>query len=139
MRTRLPMPAGLRIELAKKAGLSHEELFRALKEKDEAVLKAAGENLDWDYMFSLTEKHEEEIQSAINEGYVFKFLTINGLKNYLRIRFHLNETADYEATEHGINRLTLSEENAQELRSTLSGQWELEAVGSEYRVKNKHM
>ncbi|MDN4075520.1 hypothetical protein [Fictibacillus terranigra] len=87
--SQLPMPAGLRIEHTKAAGIDNEPLFRALKEKDREALQPAGEDLDWDYIFSYTEDHEEDVKEAIHHGYEFKFLTINGLRIYLQLRFSL--------------------------------------------------
>ncbi len=126
--SRLPMPAGLRIELSRAAGLDNETLFRALKEKDVKVLQPAGEDLDWEYMFSYAEQHEEEVKAAIYHGYEFKFLTINGLRNYLKIRFGFEDGHDFEINEEGIVSLEMSAEDVKELEGALPGHWILSTL-----------
>ncbi|SDM46132.1 hypothetical protein SAMN04488137_0245 [Fictibacillus solisalsi] len=121
--TKLPMPAGMRIEQARAAGLEDETLFQALKNKDLSLLNAAGKELDWEYLFSYTEQHEEQIKSAIFYGYQFKFLTINGLRNLLETRFALIEEKDFKLTNTGVTILEMSVEDAKELEHVLDGHW----------------
>ncbi|MCQ6266805.1 hypothetical protein M1K46_14200 [Fictibacillus sp. WQ 8-8] len=126
--SRLPMPAGLRIELSRAAGLDNETLFRALKEKDVKALRPAGENLDWEYMFSYAEQHEEEVKVAIYHGYEFKFLTINGLRNYLKICFGFKDGHEFDVSEEGVFSLKINAEDVKELEGALPGHWNLSTL-----------
>lgn len=61
-----------------------------------------------------------ELQSVFRDGYQIKFVTVNGLKNLLRIKFGKEAGSDFTETEQGLVGITLTDEEAAAVRQMLS-------------------
>lgn len=61
-----------------------------------------------------------ELQSVFRDGYQIKFVTVNGLKNLLRIKFGKEAGRDFTETEEGLVGIVLTDEEAAAVRQMLS-------------------
>ncbi|ANU20515.1 hypothetical protein BBI15_09950 [Planococcus plakortidis] len=110
---KISMPDAIRIEKARRDGVEIGEL---LKHENFASLGT-------------------DLETVFRDGYQVKFLTVNGAKNLLRIKFGQEADLDYTETEQGLSGLALDEAQAESFRQILSDNCRLEQeAGGSYRV-----
>ncbi|MCS7464160.1 hypothetical protein N0M98_29075 [Paenibacillus doosanensis] len=123
---KLPQPVGLRIEIARAAGLSDETIIDLIRRKDAETLRRTGpESLPWDILIEHGAERGEELERAIREGYAFTFLTVRGLIHYLLYRFGLKEGADYTRSEGALEGVPLTGAQLSGLRSAIPSFWRI--------------
>ncbi|RAZ69191.1 hypothetical protein [Planococcus maitriensis] len=111
--TKISMPDAIRIEKARREGVEIGEL---LKNDNFASLGS-------------------ELEAIFRDGYQVKFLTINGAKNLLRLKFGQEADLDYTETEQGLSGIMLDEAQAETFRQLLSDNCRLEQeTGGSYRI-----
>ncbi|MBA2939490.1 hypothetical protein HZF08_14335 [Paenibacillus sp. CGMCC 1.16610] len=119
-KVKLPQPIGVRIEAARAYGISGTELTEILRSGDFNRLKnAVLDDWTWDSLFEYAASRREECEEAILHGYSFTFITIRGLKTYLKYRFGLVEDQDFSSSEYGVEQLRLNQEELVQLRETI--------------------
>ncbi|MFP3322664.1 hypothetical protein R0K05_06125 [Planococcus sp. SIMBA_160] len=111
--TKISMPDALRIEKVRREGV---EIGDLLKHDDFASLGS-------------------ELETVFRDGYQVKFLTINGAKNLLRIKFDQEADLDYTETENGLSGISMDEAQVEALRPILSDNCRLEQeTGGSYQI-----
>lgn len=109
------------MEILKEQKLTFEEVTKKLE---------SGKLEDWNDKFqldlSLLQKLYKSAPSLFKEAYTnqykIKFVTINGLKNLLRLKFNIEET-QYTVVENGILHLLIDEDIENRIRFMLSSNW----------------
>lgn len=88
------------------------------------------QNFDFSALQNLFEEDRYQFEQAFQGNYEVKFLTINGLRNILRLRFGITENG-YTMLEqgNGLSNITASEEIERQIRSILSKNWKVERNG----------
>lgn len=102
--TKISMPDAIRIEKVRRDGV---EIGDLLKNDDFASLGS-------------------DLEAVFRDGYQVKFLTINGAKNLLRIKFDQEADLDYTETEHGLSGISMDEAQVEAFRPILSDNCRLE-------------
>lgn len=113
------------IETVRASGVTNEELLEQVSKKDVTPWEKLNENWDYTTLIDLHEKDADIFLSVIHDGYQVKFLTINGLKNLLKMKFKITE-AEYELTEQGIENLRVDEDTLFKIKLMLSPNWKVD-------------
>ncbi|GAB3795903.1 hypothetical protein [Virgibacillus kimchii] len=121
------------IESVRKSGITNEELVESVSKKDIASWRQAHLKFDFHILIDLYEKDARAFHSIIHDGYQIKFITINGLKNLLKLKFDITEEV-YELTEQGIANLYVDDNTLYRIRQMLSPNWKVQ----EKEVDGKH-
>lgn len=121
------------VETLRSNGISNEKIINNVKANDLEEFKAVKENMDFDALVALNES--ADFESIINDGYKVKFLTFNGLKNLIKMKFGKFANEDYQLEEFVISGLELSEQQKKDLENMLSANWTLEDQPSGVTVK----
>ncbi|CAM4402313.1 MAG: hypothetical protein E7L01_30270 [Paenibacillus macerans] len=114
----------LRLEHARKAGISESRLLDAVNFRDPAVFREA-ETEDFTYgdIFNYAEEHGEPLQQALQHGYRMTFNTRSGLKIWLEEAFRLDSRSDFTVGEGRIEGLRLTEAQLGRLKQALAVNW----------------
>ncbi|WP_332645747.1 hypothetical protein [Lysinibacillus sp. 54212] len=109
------------IEALKEQGIT---LDRATKKLESGQLEDWNEKfqLDFSLLQELYKANPSLFKEAYQSKYKIKFVTINGLKNLLRLKFNIEET-QYTIVENGILHLQTDEEIEDRIRYMLSSNW----------------
>lgn len=88
------------------------------------------QNFDFSALQNLFEENQSQFERAFQGNYKVKFLTINGLRNILRLRFGIAENG-YTMFEqgNGLSNIEASEEMERQIRAILSKNWKVERSG----------
>lgn len=117
------------IELLK----AHPYTFEQIKyyiDNEELQILTKDYEIDGEMLATLLKEHATEMEQAFAGNYQVKFMTINGLKNLLRMRFDITE-AQYELLEagNGLQHLEVNSATEQQIRTMLSSNWKVERNG----------
>lgn len=119
------------IENLRSSGITNEEIISALRSGNVEPWQELHKNFDFEELLKLANKDIEQFQEVLDQGYQVKFITFNGLKNLLRIRFGKEENKDYMLKERGISNLVLDHEQLECVKQMLSENWVLKEVEDE--------
>ncbi len=114
------------IETLRSNGISDKEILTQIEQGKIESWQELNSNFDFQELINFAEKDMEGFKKALSQGYRVKFITFNGLKNLLRLRFGKEKETDYELTETGIRNLNLDSEQLVDLKRMLSGNWMVE-------------
>jgi len=114
------------IELLK----THPHTFEQIKhliENDELHRLTDKYDIDTDRLKTLFDDNALEMEQAFAGNYKVKFVTINGLKNLLRMRFQISDD-QYELLPegNGLQSLQIDPITEQQIRGMLSSNWKVE-------------
>ena len=117
------------IEVLKAHPYTYEQV-RQYIENDQVHILKDDYNMDFEPIMTLLNEDTNLLQQAFEGNYKVKFMTINGLKNLLRLRFQITED-QYELLEagNGLAQLSVSAHTELEIRSMLSSNWKVERNG----------
>ena len=117
------------IELLKTHPFTFEQVKHYI-ENDELHLLTNTYDIDPDSLKILLNEKAEEMEQAFAGNYEVKFVTINGLKNLLRMRFQISDD-QYELLPegNGLHLLQVDPITEQQIRGMLSSNWKLERSG----------
>lgn len=121
------------IETLRGSGISNEQIIKDIEKNDLTAFKAVKENMDFDALVALNES--ADFKSIINDGYKVKFLTFNGLKNLIKMRFGKFAEEDYQVEEFVLSGLVLTDQQKKDLENMLSANWTLEDEASGVTVR----
>ncbi|WP_068674745.1 hypothetical protein [Oceanobacillus sp. Castelsardo] len=108
------------IETLRSKGVTNQEL---VEQKDIEVWNDLHDTFDFGDLISLRKKDPDAFQTIVNDGYQVKFVTFNGLKNLLKLKFNRIEGIDYQTVEKGIKGLDLDTEERDQIKKLLSKNW----------------
>lgn len=117
------------IETLKENGISLEETERRIAEDQLAEWQ---EQYKMD--FTLLKKLEpQQLHDAFSGKYRIKFVTINGLKNLLRMRFDI-QANHFKEVENGLLNLSINKTIEEQIRGLLSSNWTITRAGDEISI-----
>jgi hypothetical protein len=117
------------IETLKGYRISLEEVERRIEEDHLA---------DWQEQFKfdftlLKEMEPQKLRDAFSGKYRIKFVTINGLKNLLRMRFDIQDI-HYKEVDNGLLDLSVDETIEKQIGSMLSSNWTVTRTGNNISI-----
>jgi len=116
------------IETLRSNGMSNEEIVSEVAAGNVESLQKFHDRFDFNELFTLANKDLEKFKRILDRGYQIKFVTFNGLKNLLQIRFGKEQERDYVLQEKGIKKLVLDQEQLKSVKQMLSKNWILEEM-----------
>ncbi|WP_057774947.1 hypothetical protein [Cytobacillus dafuensis] len=123
-KTKLSQMTAILLERARRFGVSDEVLLSSLKTNDTTPLKIAeDQHYHYDEFFTYAEKHGEDLEDTINNGYKMKFNTLGGLQIWMKECFGLEAGTDFTASPGKIENVKLSIENISRIFNTLASNW----------------
>lgn len=114
------------IETVRSNGISNEELIGKALNKEVDDLESLSTDFDFERLVELAE-NEEIFKSIIHDGYQVSFVTRNGLKNLLKLKFQITE-GDYEQIENGYLNLEIHEDTLDSIRELISANWKIREI-----------
>lgn len=121
------------IENLRSYGYTNEEILSKVKDKDIDEFKKVKENLDFTLLIDMEES--VGLRTLLEDGYQVKFLTFNGLKNLIKLKFGKLAEEDYHVDEFTLSGLKLDEGQAVELKKALSPNWQMDGEDGSYKVQ----
>lgn len=121
------------IETLRSNGISNDKIIENIKANDLGEFKAVKENMDFDALVELSKN--ADFEAIVNDGYKVKFLTFNGLKNLIKMKFGKFADEDYQVDEFVISGLEISEDQQKDLEYMLSANWILDSEAGGVTVK----
>ncbi|MER1958401.1 MAG: hypothetical protein ABS942_13555 [Solibacillus sp.] len=117
------------IELLKSNGISYEQVSQQFSENK--IDLQIEENFDFAVLKTLFDTDGKAFEQAYAGNYTVKFLTINGLRNLLRMRFGIQVDV-YETLEagNGLSGVPATAETEQQLRLLVSSNWKVDRHGN---------
>ncbi|WP_341320111.1 hypothetical protein NSQ62_10600 [Solibacillus sp. FSL H8-0523] len=117
------------IELLKSNGIPYEQVSQQFSENKIDLL--IEENFDFAVLKTLFDTDGKAFEQAYAGNYTVKFLTINGLRNLLRMRFGIQVDV-YETLEagNGLSGVPATAETEQQLRLLVSSNWKVDRHGN---------
>jgi hypothetical protein len=117
------------IESLRSKGMDNRTLLRFIEKSDIEALN------DFDNSFDHTElivtNNSTAIKLAIESNYKVKFISINGIKNLMGMKFGLKEGKNFQMTETKFHDVSLSNEQMKILHTMISPLWLMVNVRSE--------
>lgn len=111
------------IETLRGNGVDNDTIIKNIKANELEDFKAIKENMDFDALVELSKN--ADFDSIVKDGYKVKFLTFNGLKNLIKMKFGKFADEDYQVDEFTISGLDLDESQIKDLTNVLSSNWRL--------------
>ena len=113
------------MELLKANGITYEQVAQQFSKNNTAL--PIEESFDFAVLKALFDADQQAFEQAYAGNYSVKFLTINGLRNILRMRFGIQVDA-YETLEagNGLSGVPATAETEQQLRKFVSSNWKVE-------------
>ncbi|MCW1928054.1 hypothetical protein [Bhargavaea beijingensis] len=113
------------VESLRGKGVPNDELFSLVEQGNVDRLKELEPRFDYNELVKAAREELDSFRSALFEGYKVKFVTLNGLKNLLRMRLGKEEGRDYSLTDGEIQGLRLSPHELEQFSSMLSSNWRM--------------
>jgi len=123
------------IEILRANGVTSEKLEESVLKKDIVSWNKLHTNFDFQILIDLHEKDARTFHYIIHNGYQVKFITMNGLKNLLKLKFDITGE-EYELTEQGISKLIVNESTLFTIKQMVSPNWKVQEkeLGGKYEV-----
>lgn len=121
------------IETLRGNGIGNDKIIENIRANDLEEFKTIKENMDFDALVELDKN--ADFESIVNDGYKVKFLTFNGLKNLIKMKFGKFADEDYQVDEFVISGLELDENQQKDLENILSANWTLSSEAGGITVK----
>ena len=128
---KISMREAFLIETLRSNGVSNEDILAKLEQGDVQNWETTYPNNEFSALIKLYEEDKTAFQSILLDGYSVKFVTMNGLKNLLRMKYNLLEERDYVQTENGIAQLKIEEPQYTSLKQLLSINWTIHEHANE--------
>ncbi|WP_339176460.1 hypothetical protein MKY51_08370 [Solibacillus sp. FSL R5-0691] len=119
------------IELLKTHPYTFEQIKQYI-ENDELHRLKETYDIDTESLKTLWNEQAEEMEQAFAGNYKVKFVTINGLRNLLRMRFQISDD-QYELLPegNGLQSLHVDPIIEQQIRAMLSSNWKVDRSGEQ--------
>jgi len=111
------------IETLRYHGVTNDQLLEKVECGDTSDWEQLNENFNFNELMLLREQNPTVFEKVLYEGYNIKFLTFNGLKNMLKLKFNKVPEKDFTVTKNGVKHLVMTNEELQTLRQILSSNW----------------
>ena len=120
---KISMMAAYTIEALHSNNISNDDILTLLEKKDLSSLEDIKPKLDFNELIKLYEHDKILFRSILEDGYSVKFLTMNGLKNLLKMKFNKIAEQDYEILDTGIAQLEIETKDFAVIEQLLSVNW----------------
>lgn len=110
---------------------SYEQVAAQFENKDLSLFEEM--QSDFSLLQQLYDTDKALFKEAYTTSYQVKFLTINGLKNILRMRFGIDES-QYELQEFGTYNVPANVETEKEIAALVSSNWKIERNGDTIHI-----
>lgn len=127
---KITLPQMYMIESIRKNGVTDQQLLQQVQTGDVSPWREFNENFDFHDLVTWYEKDPDTFKSVILDGYQVKFVTIYGLKNYLKLKFGKQEDQDFQLTEKGITDLHVDDQQLAKIQQMLSKNWTIQELTS---------
>ena len=121
------------IETLRGNGISNDKIIENIKANNLEEFKAVKENMDFDALVELSKN--ADFETIVNDGYKVKFLTFNGLKNLIKMKFGKFADEDYQVDDFVISGLELDKNQQKDLENMLSANWTMSSEAGGVTVK----
>lgn len=111
------------IETLRSNGVSNDEILTKLEQNDLRTWENEYPNNRFSALITLFEEDQTKFKSILLDGYSVKFITMNGLKNLLKLKYDKIADRDYQLHENGIDCLDIDEQQLLSLNQLLSMNW----------------
>lgn len=122
----LNMMDAYRLETLRSKGLETEKLIQALEEKDLKSLLQTDDSFDYKDLLDQTDKKLDLFKKALTSNYAISYLTINGLKNLLRLKFNVTEEKDYTLSSQRLDDLIVTSDQLKTIETLIGFVWRVE-------------
>lgn len=109
------------IENLRSNGISNEEIIQKAEEKHTSDFQYVKENMDFSILEGLAASGR--LRSILEDGYQVTFMTSNGLKNLIRMKYGKEVDQDYTFDDFIVEGLKISETEEKDLEKMLSQNW----------------
>lgn len=117
---RISLPTAYMIETLRSHGITDHELLHQIGERNVTPWDRLDSRFDFTHLVELADSDQDLFKSIILDGYTIKFVTLNGVKTLLQLKFDKHADRDYQLTETGISGLHLEEHEYVQLEQLLS-------------------
>ncbi|MBS4202437.1 hypothetical protein KHA93_22805 [Bacillus sp. FJAT-49732] len=131
---KISLPTAFMLETLRANGVTDEQILKQINKKDVSPWQKIDTTFDFQELVNLATNSEKDFESIITDGYSVKFMTINGLKNLLRLKFNKIQDQDYQQTEKGITDLILTEQELATIKQMLSKNCILHVYGNKISI-----
>lgn len=121
------------IENLRSYGYTNEEILSRVRAKDIDEFKKVKENLDFTLLIDMEES--VGLDTLLEDGYQVKFLTFNGLKNLIKLKFGHIAEEDYRADGFTLSGIRLDGYQAAELGNALSPNWQMTEEDDGFKIQ----
>lgn len=119
---KLTMKEAVLLESLRSNGVSNQELLNTLDSRSwEETLSP-----EYETLLNIYLQDKERFIELLEDGYSVKFITLNGLKNILKMKFNKLENDDYKMVDNTFELLELNSQQLSTLRQLLSINWVIE-------------
>lgn len=109
------------IETLRSHGISNQKILEAAENNKTESFHSVKDGMDYSLLDRL---HEEgKLQSILEDGYQVTFLTSNGLKNLIRMKYGRTAGEDFSFEDFTVEGLQISDDETAELEALLSQNW----------------
>ncbi|GAB3056986.1 hypothetical protein ACFOU0_02950 [Salinicoccus sesuvii] len=113
------------IESLRSKNYTNADIIETVKEGSTADFKSVNKNMDYSVLDAL--HTSGDLETVLNDGYQVKFITENGLKNLIKMKYGKEDGLDYLYDNNQVTGLQLDEEAQQDLKNMLSQNWVFKA------------
>ena len=119
---KLTMKEAVLLESLRSNGVSNQELLNMLNGRSWEETFST----EYETLLNIYLQDKEHFIELLEDGYSVKFITLNGLKNLLKMKFNKLEDQDYKIVDNTFELLELNQQQLNTLRQLLSVNWVVE-------------
>lgn len=111
------------IETLRSNRVSNDDILTKLEQNDLRTWENEYPNNRFSALITLFKEDKTKFKSILLDGYSVKFITMNGLKNLLKLKYDKIAERDYQLHENGMDFLDVDEQQLSSLKQLLSINW----------------
>lgn len=119
---KLTMKEAVLLESLRSNGVSNQELLNMLNGRSWEETFST----EYETLLNIYLQDKEHFIELLEDGYSVKFITLNGFKNLLKMKFNKLEDQDYKIVDNTFELLELNQQQLNTLRQLLSVNWVVE-------------
>lgn len=113
------------IESLRSNDYTNSDIIEKVKDGKTDDFKSVNKNTDYSVLDALNASGD--LEAVLNDGYQVKFVTENGLKNLIKMKYGKEDGLDYLYDNNQVTGLQLDEDAQQDLKNMLSQNWVFKA------------
>ena len=119
---KLSMMEAVLLESLRSNGVSNQELLNNLDGRSWEETFST----EYEALLNIYSQDKQQFIELLENGYSVKFITFNGLKNLLKMKFNKLEEQDYKIVDNTFELLELNPQQLSTLKQLLSINWTVE-------------